>query len=207
MGATLSTCAPCVPNCDANSTLESEHKLLKRLGQRDSSTSYYLKALQVLNGKTIWHVSASNGMTQILRRLSARNGVHVPASGLEFVNSPDRKGRTPLQLACKFGHQQAVSLLLGLEADIYARDKTGQTVLHYLASGSAADQESTAHHLGCLTLILLKDEELRASQTTPARRTKLIDTQDDSGLTALHISAAHGDLDMAQVILACTIIV
>ncbi|KAL4235985.1 hypothetical protein ACF0H5_004373 [Mactra antiquata] len=107
------------------------------------------------------HVAAAEGDTEALPFLTQR----------KHVNSCNEQGQTPLHVACKHGHTDAVIELLKLGADFSALDRhSGRTPLHYACSNSNID----------IVKYLLKNGAVPYDQ-------------DKHGVYPMHV-AAHSDL-------------
>jgi ankyrin repeat protein len=79
-------------------------------------------------GNTPLHCAAYSGLLEVSRKILDR-------SAIAEANSCNYHGSTPLLLATEEGHADVVRLLLDFNADVYARDGDGDTVLHCAALG------------------------------------------------------------------------
>jgi ankyrin repeat protein len=87
------------------------------------------------------------------------------------VEAVDDYGRTPLLVA----HSQAAAILLRAKANVFAADKSGNTVFHYAAENGPAHLE------------LLHDGGFRD-----------MNARNKSGWTALHYAAVAGNIDSCR---------
>lgn len=67
---------------------------------------------------------------------------------IHLIDWRNNKGVTPLSVACRQGHLDAVSILLSLGASVEAEDDAGDTPLHYAASYGHLPIISRLLHLG-----------------------------------------------------------
>jgi hypothetical protein len=67
----------------------------------------------------------SDQCAAVVRRLSRSGNLREV-----LLNRQDRRGRTPLHLACERGSTEAVKALLGMGADLWVRDRWDRTALH-----------------------------------------------------------------------------
>ena len=105
----------------------------------------------------------------------------------EMVNTRNDEDETALHLACLYGHEGCVKLLIGAGADVRVCDEDGATPLHDAAAG------------GYTKIVRLMLEQLDDERE---RRT-LVNTKDEDGDTPLH-AAARGNHDETCVVLeAC----
>lgn len=87
----------------------------------------------------------SDGNTNLI--LGIYHGIGVVKLLVEnntAVNKPDRKGVTPLMVACEQGDKEIIEYLISHEADINCQDEQGNTPLFYLAA-STKDEQIRAH--------------------------------------------------------------
>ena len=102
-----------------------------------------------LTRQSPFHVAAKHNCPSVLRALCSRleaQGTDVSEQAVIarlsrgadprdcVLNSKDRRGRTPLLLACERGSAEAVKALSSLGADVWVRDKWGRTSLHVAIS-------------------------------------------------------------------------
>ncbi len=98
----------------------------------------------------------------------------------DLVFTKDNNGRTALDFASYYGHNDVVELLLANKAEIDARDNNGRTPLHYAA---ATGHNDTAD-------ILL------------ANKAELDVKDEENGDTPLHLAVVAGHKDVVELLLA-----
>ena len=150
----------------------------------DSDTA---SLLAMAMARTNVHSAAETGALPVLRRLlQPEEGSPAKAERIRMrdeASARDKRGCTPLSLACESGHLDCIEFLVSLGVDASATNPANdETALHTSARhGDAAACE-----------LLLRREEGREA---------LIGAFDASGESALYASAAAGHVDVALVIL------
>jgi ankyrin repeat protein len=94
-------------------------------------------------------------------------------SNLNFVNSKNIKGITPLHIASACGNKNIVDFLLRNEANVYDRDNEGMTALHYGAMSGSIDVVNS---------LMLADSDVKAlnvREETPLMLFKVPESQAD----------------------------
>ncbi|KAL3684402.1 hypothetical protein R1sor_002424 [Riccia sorocarpa] len=134
-----------------------------------------LRALSLRNedGRSILHVAASNGQTEVVKLLS--HGVDPSATG---VNACDDEGWTPLQSASSGGKAAVVEALLAAGADVNLANSGGRTPLHYAASKG---------HIDIAAMLISGGAKLNK--------------KDKVGCTALHRAASSGHSSMCELLI------
>jgi hypothetical protein len=93
------------------------------------------------------------------------------------INSGNEMGQTPLLLACKFGRDNVVGLLLGIECtDVNSSNDEGRTPLFYAAK---------IGHLGIVQALLQRPE-------------LVLDARDRTGATPLAIAVEYGHISVVK---------
>lgn len=196
-----------------------EEAVVAKLKRSSSSLSTLSRNKTLTKRQSIWHAAAQRGHCGVLRTLAEATGQQSgslvsAATTLEdlasnpvlnlLVNEVDRKGRTPLMLACAAGHTEATETLLRLGADRWAADKKhGDTALHYA---------SRFGHEACVRLLIESSDRhqqaasiaRRSSPTSlvrSSRRGAYKDVQNDEGFSALHYAVGSDQLHVVQVCL------
>lgn len=91
--------------------------------------------VQNVDGISPIHYAAAAGDLEFIKHLVNAHGVNL--------NSPNKKGVTPLMVAAMFGKADAVELLSFLGANMEARDRKYRTALHWAATADAANSIAT----------------------------------------------------------------
>lgn len=167
-----------------------------------------------LKKKSILHVLAKNGHVALIRALpgaisshcsqgkkflqfyqESRNGEDIPTSPWHMlVDFPNRRGETALMLAAKHGHQECVRALLELGADPYLGDVKNKDTAMHLAT-------KRGHDL-CLRALLESGRTSPRALWAPNKpNTRLVDVQNSSGFTCLHLAVAKSDVNAVEVLL------
>ncbi len=151
--------------------------LASRHGRRDLLQFFYSDAAKhYTNGKTrnaegmiLLHWAASYGRLEEVQRLTADSN---------SLNIACNDGKTPLHLACEYGHWAVVDFLLRSKAT-HLPDSKGMTPLHYAAR--------YGHHK---ILARLASEDIDFNVCNLAQE------------TALHLAASHGYVESVKVLLS-----
>jgi ankyrin repeat protein len=154
------------------------------------------------NGATPLHWAAGTGHKDVAELLLANKA---------DVNAKDKNGMTPLHWAAANGHREAVEPLLADKADVNAKDNFGATPLHHAAANGHKD-------VAQLLLAHNADVNAKANQgQTPKPPDDpfsrfLADAsafyagggtdKSREGTTPLHLAAANGHRDVAELLLA-----
>jgi ankyrin repeat protein len=96
------------------------------------------------------------------------------------VNEESLQGRTPLHMAARGGHTEAVSLLLSRSADVNKMDEDGRTASHLAAFNGHAETVQV----------------LASSQTDDD-----LEKRDNQGCTVLHLASANGSAATVKLLL------
>ncbi len=158
-------------------------KVIQLIQKGTNPTSYYPTALKdgpsnsikTVRGTTPLHIAARSGFYELTKYLLEQGA---------DVNARNSFSETPLMLACELingplpagndNQIKLIELLLSYKADTTLKDEDGNTVLHHaLEQGKKVDQLSLA------TLLLEKNPDL-------------INQQNFSGMTPLHLAAQQG---------------
>ncbi|MEM7402744.1 MAG: ankyrin repeat domain-containing protein [Myxococcota bacterium] len=89
----------------------------------------------VINGGTVWHKAAEEGMVSSLRALAAWDKT--------YVDVRNHHGHTPLHVAAAGGKVEAVAHLKSLGADVQSRGPLGNTALHLACNNKQLAAAST----------------------------------------------------------------
>tara|TARA_B110000285_G_C14728642_1_gene425446 strand:+ start:100 stop:480 length:381 start_codon:yes stop_codon:yes gene_type:complete len=121
------------------------------------------------------HFAVENGHTTMVEYLLKKGGVDV-------VNARDKLLRTPLHISCLQAHCVLTSLLLEYNANLFEKDKSGRSSLHFAAcTGSAL--------AACeLMTLLCKDGD------------DLLHMKDHTGRTPLHYAIYNGSPGQNKII-------
>jgi ankyrin repeat protein len=123
------------------------------------------------NGRTALHVAVLKGSEEMVQRLLATNGIKICLRS--------KNGYTPAQQAAALGKSNLVKLLLPAakcaEPGSYSKNNN---ILHIAAKHG---------HAGVVTTLLAHAED--------------VNTQDESGSTALHYAAHEGHVEIVQLLL------
>lgn len=128
------------------------------------------------------------------------------------VDSVDSRGKTPLHCACEFGHTEVVRMLLGLGANMRARDQKGDTGLHMAASnGHASVIHLLVSDFGLDPNINGCDGRTALHNASITGHTHIVEVlkqckceilaKDDNGSTPLHLAALNNKVDVVQTLL------
>ncbi|KAF2539806.1 hypothetical protein F2Q68_00020394 [Brassica cretica] len=113
-----------------------DEELFKAAESGDSSVFMSLSPQQLAkslsfrneDGRSLLHVSASFGHSQIVKLLSSVD------ESKTVINSKDDEGWAPLHSATSIGKAELVEILLTRGADVNVKNNGGRTALHYAAS-------------------------------------------------------------------------
>jgi len=99
------------------------------------------------------------------------------------LNWQDKQGKSPIFYAAEYGHHGVCSLLLDRGADAMVENNNGWTVLHAAVNSNLVEVVETIllHHL--------------------VKKSSLLDYQDRSGRTALHIAAFKSNENLVKLLL------
>ncbi|XP_078364942.1 ankyrin repeat domain-containing protein 27-like isoform X2 [Oculina patagonica] len=125
-------------------------------------------------GRTVLHVSAEYGHSNLMYKLIKRGAV---------VNAMDYHGTTALHLACQRGHGGAAWVLLHYKADVNAPDNDGNTPLHLCTANG---------HEKCTNVLIHFDERVNVMKVNAAN---------DEGDTPLHLASRWGYAEIVRVLL------
>ncbi|GLI61731.1 hypothetical protein VaNZ11_004150 [Volvox africanus] len=156
--------------------------------------------------RTLYHACASSGQVKVLKRLcehvwqtipdelgkihseSTPEGRFHPAI-YRAMNTYDETGLTPLMLACRKGHADAVLHLLSQGADPWLGDRLlARSALHFAAR---------ANQPACIEAIL-NSPFVELTGRVRSKECKLVDYPSSSGYTPLHYAAGSRAADAAS---------
>ena len=98
-------------------------------------------------GRTILHIAAKNGYTEIIQ-IILQNHYTV-------IDAKDDLGNTPLYYAIKYSHQEAIKLLLDAGASLAIENKQGESPLSLLPSSNNESEDLIANCENRQTLFVL----------------------------------------------------
>ncbi|KAJ0392773.1 hypothetical protein P43SY_003359 [Pythium insidiosum] len=122
------------------------------------------------SGETALQLAAQEGLVAVIRLLLEAPGICVDAA--------DDSGWTPLQAAARWGHLEAVKLLLRAGARTESANESGATALHWAASYGYADVVEALLGAGAN-----------------------VNAQQENGTTVLHFAAANGNPNVVTLLL------
>ena len=111
-----------------------------------------------------------------MRALLAVEGMHI--------NAPSRAVHTPLMLAAGRAHEEAVTALLELHADVHTADEAGWTALHHAAAAES----------GAVCVLLVRAGAIVDARTMGKRTARDL----CSGATSSAIESAREETLLAQ---------
>ncbi|CAC5383304.1 unnamed protein product [Mytilus coruscus] len=128
------------------------------------------KIVDAINGSNVLHIVSSLGYSDFVNYF------------LKFdksvdINKLNSQGKTPLHLACKYGHLSCVELLVTKKAEVNRKDNESRTSLHFGCEAGSED----------IVKCLIKNN---AS----------IDKKDKEGITPLHIASEKGNYDVVKLL-------
>lgn len=146
---------------------------------------------------TAWHCAAQAGQLQVLQLLhkdpavAARRAMAGKSwSSVLSVDHQNKKGQTPLMIACDQGHHTCVGFLVTTDkADPWIADLAGNCAIHYAALKG---------HAACLQALLANP----APHPSGNAKAKYVNVRNRAGLTPLHCAVYSGHSDAARVLLA-----
>lgn len=163
-----------------------------------------------VHGQTPLHIAAKMGFSECGKHLLSAGGVNSPdaqgntalhllcASGKNSpecarvlfeggasADSENKKGETPFHVA-QFSRFDVKKTFQHQEVDLFLRDASGSTALHY-----AADRRESKH----VELILLMARERSLDVV------RLVNVRNEAGMTALHVAIARGERDSCRALL------
>ena len=159
-------------------------------------------------GQSALHLACVQGNAACVKLLLARRADH---------SLRDLKLRTPLHLACIAGSLDCISLLVESGASLQVLDASSRTPFHELACRghvtllrrllTAIGWQADAAPVGAAVTNSVQSattgsDALNASSTGSVDRLLLLNQRDAEGWTALHDAAAHGKLEVVQLLLA-----
>ena len=127
------------------------------------------------DGRNILHIAAKKGSLGVIQILSGNFGDH-PEVWKRLINAKDSLGFTPLHWAAQRGNRKVLIVLLQHGANSRALDDHGKSPLYWAVKKG---QEKIAKILLAVKSVDINDTDLW-------------------GMTALHVAARSGQLDIAQ---------
>lgn len=115
---------------------------------------------------------------------------HAAAVCKILAGTQDRRGRTPLMLACQRGHSSTVKLLLDMGVDIWTADKSRQSALHY-----ACEQGNVE------TINLLLASASSFTDTTQTQLLRFVNGVSAAGFSPMHYAILSNSLDALKTLL------
>lgn len=149
----------------------------------DASLDFLKNCYAILPDPNLRHPKVMNNdpiLMLAIHRIEKRGNTAVVDWLLSLgadVNITDNDGYTPLLVASQFGHSKLVQKLLAKGADVRARSKEGNSVLHLTWGTNAAT----------VSVLIAAGAELNA--------------QTKDGMTPLSVSAHHGTTDVVRELL------
>lgn len=126
-------------------------------------------------------------------------------------NLKNKKGETPLLLACASGNAKSVEALIAAKADLRARDADSNTALILAAQSgnrsllqtilAAKPDLNAANHMGWTALHRAASNGNRAALETLLEHKPNLNPLDKIKMTPLHLAVKHGHLDAARLLL------
>jgi ankyrin repeat protein len=131
-------------------------------------------------GRTAIHLATINGNEELLRELL----MHTADPNIKC-----KDGMTALHYAAYEGFEHLISILLEYGANVAAKDKFGKTALH--------NAIRKGHRGTALALLDWCNEDGNRASTGKSRTSKVINEEDNLGLTPLHYAASK-NLDLVS---------
>lgn len=141
------------------------------------------------------HTAAYHGHVGVVQMLLSHSSKDNPERFKAFINARNNWGKTALHDSCEKGRPKVTKLLMDYGIDFTLEDKKGQTALHCCVP---RDQVKTMRALL---------EQASALETTDTGRQSkrfhefLNHQRTDDGMTALHDTAAKGNMEMMRILL------
>lgn len=153
------------------------HTSLSRLiheGNEQAILQSFANGEQDEYGRSAAHYCAALGRLDLLKQMLGKN-----------IDSPDKKGRTPLHYAIIHGQEQAAQYLIGEEANcsLESHDKQGYTPLMWACQ---YNRESIAQHV------------LEKAQAQNKLKS-ILETRDNFGWQAIHKAAQVGNVGLVHI--------
>jgi hypothetical protein len=133
----------------ANETQELEQHITELAQKHQCQPKDVLEAAtDPETGNTVLHFSSANGHADLLSALltQLKGGAEIPA-GTAFsplINHGNKEGNTPLHWAAYQGHLPVVKILLGVGADMWAKNAAGHLAMF---EAERADRNEVVQHL------------------------------------------------------------
>ncbi|GIY98730.1 hypothetical protein CEXT_99921 [Caerostris extrusa] len=127
-------------------------------------------------GQTALHIASNKGFHRCIRLLLSYNASNIKPGAIDIQDSSKK---TSLHWSTAYANIENTKILLAKDANICIPDEEGKTPLHWAATNASV------HALECVKILLEKERSL-------------INWQDYSGRSAVHLAVATGSIEVVR---------